>query len=112
VKSIDSRPQGRFKQFRIHVLVPTPSCSQQDMGNAVLFNIPNNFFAKFRQFFGSSENLVAEPYGEVEVPEEEEDARAVVLERSKTTRGGFELVDFAVEAFAQGVGQKADEVVE
>ena len=47
---------------------------------------------------GSSENLVAEPDGEVEVPEEEEDARAVVLERSKATRGGFDLLDFAVKA--------------
>ena len=61
---------------------------------------------------GSSENLVAEPDGEVEVPEEEEDARAVVQERSKATRGGFDLLDFAVKAFAQGVGQTADEVVE
>jgi hypothetical protein len=61
---------------------------------------------------GSSENLVAEPDGEVEVSEEEEDARAVVLERSKATRGCFDLLDFAVKAFAQGVGQTADEVVE
>ena len=38
--------------------------------------------------------------------------RAVVLERSKATRGGFDLLDFAVKAFAQGVGQTADEVVE
>jgi hypothetical protein len=61
---------------------------------------------------GSSENFVAEPDGEVEVREEEEDARAVVLKRSKATRGGFDLLDFAVKAFAQGVGQTADEVVE
>ncbi len=60
----------------------------------------------------SWENLVVHPYGAVEVPEEEEDARAVVLERSKATRGGFDLLDFAVKAFAQGVGQTADAVVE
>ncbi len=46
---------------------------------------------------------MAEPDGEVEVPEEEADARAVVLERSKATRGGFDLLDFAVKAFAMAL---------
>ncbi len=61
---------------------------------------------------GSLENLVAEPDEEYEVPEEEEDARAVVLERSKATRGASVLLDFPVKAFAEGVGQTANEVVE
>ena len=61
---------------------------------------------------GSSENLVAEPDGAVEVPEEEEDARAVVLERSKAKRGGLDLLNFAVKALAQGVGQTTDDVDE
>ena len=55
---------------------------------------------------------MAEPDGELEVPEEEEDARAIVLERSKATRGGFDLLDFAVKAFAQGVGQTANRKLE
>ncbi len=71
-----------------------------------------SFNGPWEQKNGSPENLVAESDGEVEVREEEEDARAVVLERSKATRGGFDLLDFAVKAFAEGVGQTANEVVE
>lgn len=55
---------------------------------------------------------MAEPDGEVEVPQEEVDTRTVVLERSKATLGGFDSLDFAVKALAQGVGQTADELVE
>ena len=38
---------------------------------------------------GSSEHLVAEPDEQVGVAEEKEDAREVVLERSKATRSDF-----------------------
>ncbi len=61
---------------------------------------------------GSSEILVAEPDGEVEVAEEEEDACAVVFDGSEATSRGFDLLDFAIKAFAKGVGETADEVVE
>ncbi len=43
--------------------------------------------------------ITAEPDGEVDLLGEEEDARALVLERSKATRGGFDLVAFAVKAY-------------
>lgn len=55
---------------------------------------------------------MAEPDGEVEVAKEKKDAYAVVFQGSETPSGGFDLLDFAVEAFAQGVRKTVDEVVE
>lgn len=49
---------------------------------------------------GSSELLVAEPDGEVEIAEEEEDACAVIFKGSEASSGRFDLLDSAVEAFA------------
>ncbi len=60
----------------------------------------------------SSEILVAETDEQVVVANEEKDARAVILERCEATRGGFDLMNVDVEAFEQGVGALADEVVE
>ncbi len=42
---------------------------------------------------------MAEPDGEAEVPKEEEDGRTVILDRSKATRGGYDLSDYAVRAY-------------
>ena len=64
-------------------------------------------------FMGSSWNLVADSVGgELEFSAVEEDAGAVVVEDAEAAGGRFERLDFAVEAFADGVGDRLPEVAQ
>jgi len=47
----------------------------------------------------------------IEFTAEEEDPGAVVGERAKASRVGFNLLDFAVETFSDGVGDGVEEIV-
>src|SRR5882757_5817740 len=62
---------------------------------------------------GSSWNLVADSVGgELEFVAVEENAGAVVVEGAEAAGGGFECLDFAVEAFAHGIGDRLPEVTQ